>query len=941
MLKKIVGWLSLMSVLLGFAATVAAQSPAVGATPPGCTSCRIQIDNLDKPFKLSGKWLFSRDDLPQNKNVDLDTSGWRLVKAPGPWKGVYDDKKVFPVGWYRGNLEFAPSLVGQEAVLLVNAYMGRVNVYVDGEEIYRRPNNINVERYFSIQAIPVRFKIKEHQAIAIRVDTPLMSGIYQLPFELHKYDKHDTGLVMFQILGGESRMIAAYVIAFFGLFFLLIYSKTRYSLYLVCAASSLLIYPFFAAPGDYFLSIFEPETMLYLHYVGIAACFLFYIFSQFFHKFTPKINWIGGILLGSIGLTIGSMAFHPNVELFQHIRGAYFIGNLFAGFGACYMLIRGVLAKRPGAGILLFGISVFVVTGFNDLLLALGVIQSYSMIFFGVLIATGTMLYVASNTFANTFVENKKLVGDLKVMNDSLEDLVTERTAQLRQKTNDIESMLENMPQGVLTVTAGNIIHPEYSAYLETIFETKEIAGKSLMNIVFSNTHLGADMLSQVEAAIASCIGEDQMNFEFNSHLLVTELDKTMPDGRVKSLELSWSPICNDVVEKLMLCVRDVTEFKRLAGEATAQKRELEIIGEILAVSQEKFQEFIESSYKFVEENDSINRDTHQKDIEAIGLLFRNMHTLKGNARTYGLLHMTNVVHETEQVYDELRKDPDKEWDPESQKEQLAQVRALVDEYAKVNSTTLGRKGPGRRGSVERFLMVDKEQVAESLHLIETTNEESVVALRATLAHVGKTLSLIGTERIDEILAGVMESMPSLARELGKEPPRISIEDHGIVVRNQISGLLKNLFVHLFRNSMDHGLETPAVRLAAGKPPVGQIQLGLALENGQFIFRMCDDGQGLNMARIRQTAIEKDLLTDANASPESVAQLIFEPGFSTADKVTEVSGRGVGMDAVKGFLEREGGDVKIRFLDDNAAQDLRPFEVVINLPAKFAVQSSN
>lgn len=940
MFKKIVRLLAHLLVLFGLVATAAAESQAIGVMPSGCTSCRIQIDNLDKPFKLSGKWLFSRDDLPQNKNVDLDTSAWRLVKAPGPWKGAYDDKKVFPVGWYRGNFEFAPGLVGQEAVLLVNAYMGRVNVYVDGEEIYRRPNNINIERYYSVQAIPVRFKLKEHQVIAIRVDTPLMSGIYQLPFELHKYDKHDTGLVIYQILGGEARTISAYVILFFGLFFLLVYAKTHYGLYLACAISSLLIFPFFAAPGDYLLSIFEPETMLYLHYPGIFAMCFFYVFSQYFHKFTPKTNWIGGLVLGGMGLLIGSMAIHPNLELFQHVRSVYFLGTVIAGMGAVYMLVRGVQHKKPGARILLAGTLCYFVAGVHDMLLALGVISSYALIFFGVLIATLSMLYVASNTFANTFVENKKLAGDLKVMNDSLEDLVTERTAQLRQKTNDIESMLENMPQGVLTVTSGNIIHPEYSAYLETIFETREIAGRNLMDVVFAGTNLGADMLSQVEAAIGSCIGEDQMNFEFNSHLLVTELDKTMPDGRVKSLELSWSPICNDVVEKLMLCVRDVTEFKRLAGEATAQKRELEIIGEILSVSQEKFQEFIESSYKFVDENDAINRDTHQKDIEAIGLLFRNMHTLKGNARTYGLLHMTNVVHETEQVYDELRKDPEQEWDPESQKEQLAQVRALVDEYAKVNSTTLGRKGPGRRGSVERFLMVDKEQVAESLHLIETTNAESVAALRVTLAHVGKTLRLIGTEKIDDILAGVVESMPSLARELGKEPPRISIEDHGIVVRNQISGLLKNLFVHLFRNSMDHGLETPAARLTAGKPPVGQIQLGLALEDGQFVLRMRDDGQGLNMARIRQSGIDKGLLSDANASPESVAQLIFMPGFSTAETVTEVSGRGVGMDAVKGFLQREGGDVKVRFLDDNAVQGFRPFEIVINLPAKFAVQSS-
>ena len=937
---KIQHFLVCLSILLGLPSSVAAEIPPTGATPPGCTSCRIQIDNLDQPVKLKGKWLFSRDDSPQNKDIGLDTSAWRLVKAPGPWKGVYDDKKVFPVGWYRGNFEFNSALVGQEAVLLVNAYMGRVNVFVDGEEIYRRPHDINVERYYSVQAIPVRFKIKEHQVIAIRVETPLMAGIYQLPFELRKYDQHDTGLVMFKILGGEARMIAAYVVLFFGLFFLLIYKRTRYGLYLICALASLLVYPFFAAPGDYFLSIFEPETMLYLHYTGMIALPLFYVFSQYYYKFTPKINWIGGALFAAMALTIGSMAIHPNLELFQHIRSIYFICILISGLAATYMFVRATLNKKPNAGILLLGMICFVLLGINDVLLALGVIASYSMIFFGLLIAVATMLYVASNTFADTFVENKRLVSDLKVMNDSLEDLVVERTAQLRQKTNDIESMLSNMPQGVLTVTAGNIIHPEYSAYLETIFETREIAGRNLMDIVFTDTNQGADLLSQVEAAIASCIGEDQMNFEFNSHLLTTELEKTMPDGRVKSLELNWSPICNDVVEKLMLCVRDVTEFKRLAGEASAQKRELEIIGEILAVSQEKFQEFIESSYKFVDENDSINRATGPKDAETIGLLFRNMHTLKGNARTYGLLHMTNVVHETEQIYDELRKNPDKEWEPASQMEQLAHVRDLVDEYAKVNNTTLGRKGPGRRGDVERFYMVDKNQVAQSQQLIEAVDTTSLESLRTALKRVAKTLSLIGTENIKDILEGVIDSTPSLARELGKEPPKITIDDHGIVVRNQISGLLKNMFVHLFRNSMDHGLETTAVRRAAGKGPVGHIELALALDDEQFILRMRDDGQGLNIARIRQTAIEKGLLTDADASPETVAQLIFMPGFSTADKVTEVSGRGVGMDAVQGFLQREGGNVQIRFLDGNAAMDLRPFEVVITLPGKFAVQST-
>ncbi len=88
------------------------QAPLMAAEDnrPGCDSCRLQIKSLDKPVKLTGKWLFTRDDNPQNKDVVMDTSTWPIIKAPGPWKGAYADKKNFTVGWYRGNFEFDQSL---------------------------------------------------------------------------------------------------------------------------------------------------------------------------------------------------------------------------------------------------------------------------------------------------------------------------------------------------------------------------------------------------------------------------------------------------------------------------------------------------------------------------------------------------------------------------------------------------------------------------------------------------------------------------------------------------------------------------------------------------------------------------------------------------------------------------------------------------------------
>lgn len=908
----------------------------------GCDSCRMQINSLDKPFKMVGTWLFTRDDSPGNKDVNIDTAAWSLVKTPGPWKKVYNDGKYFTIGWYRGVLEFNPSLIGQEAVILVDTYMGRINVYLDGTEIYRRPGNINIDRYYSNQPMPVRFKItKPRHVIAFRVDTVIMTGIYQLPFEMHKYSLNDTSIAWRAFWGGEVRLIGAYVILFFGFFFLLVYWKTKYSLYLVASLGSIIVFPYLAAIGDPLLKLYSPEKLLFIHYSGLCSIFIAYVFSQYFYKFTPKTNWVMGTIYVLSALGILSNVYQLNMHVFHLSRTVNFASNMLLSVVMIYMLYKGIRQKKSGAGILMVGMLVFFVTGNHDALLAFGIINSTQVMFFGMIMWTFSMLYVASNIFANTFVENRQMATELKVMNESLEDLVTERTMQLRQKTNDIQSMLQNMPQGVLTIMENNIIHPEYSAYLETIFETKNIAGKNLMALVFIDTNLGSDILSQVEVATDACISEDKMNFEFNTHLMVTEFDKKMADGRVKSLELSWSPICDEKesIEKIMLCVRDVTELKQLAAEATKQKRELEIIGEILSVNQEKFHEFIDNSRQFISQNESIIKQASAKELEKVSLLFRNMHTIKGNSRTYGLLNLTNMIHETEQGYDELRKNPDAQWKPDTLLTKLNETSALIEEYAKINDVKLGRKGPGRRGRVEKFLLVEKVQISQSLKMLDAVDKTNISALRNAVRDVGNTLKLIGTERIRDILAGILDSMPSLAKELGKEAPIISIEDHDIAIRSQGSGLIKNVFMHVFRNAIDHGLEKPAVRVAQGKTPVGNIRLEVSIADGQLWFKMHDDGRGLPLSRIRQRAIENKLMADGEKrTAEELAHLILLPGFSTAEVVTEVSGRGVGMDAVKAFLKDEGGKLEIRFLGVNATADFRPFEVVISLPEKFAMQ---
>jgi two-component system chemotaxis sensor kinase CheA len=124
--------------------------------------------------------------------------------------------------------------------------------------------------------------------------------------------------------------------------------------------------------------------------------------------------------------------------------------------------------------------------------------------------------------------------------------------------------------------------------------------------------------------------------------------------------------------------------------------------------------------------------------------------------------------------------------------------------------------------------------------------------------------------------------------------------------------LIADPLMHLVRNSLDHGLELPAERIAAGKPALGRLGINAYHEGGAIVIEVSDDGRGLRRDRILAKAIERGLLPEGATPPDAeVWQLIFAPGFSTADQVTDLSGRGVGMDVVKRNIEALRGQIAL------------------------------
>jgi chemotaxis protein histidine kinase CheA len=171
----------------------------------------------------------------------------------------------------------------------------------------------------------------------------------------------------------------------------------------------------------------------------------------------------------------------------------------------------------------------------------------------------------------------------------------------------------------------------------------------------------------------------------------------------------------------------------------------------------------------------------------------------------------------------------------------------------------------------------------------------------------------------------------ALAKDLEKPEPRVILEIPEYEISLATDEAMRNSFLHLLRNAMDHGLEKPYERRLAGKEEAGLIELRMEAKGSFLQLSLHDDGRGLDVLRLKNLQ-----LVDPHAEWKTIAQLIFHEGVSTARTVTSISGRGVGMPAVARFMEEIGGRMEIALLaaepDENGCI---PFQLLINLPRQL------
>lgn len=336
-------------------------------------------------------------------------------------------------------------------------------------------------------------------------------------------------------------------------------------------------------------------------------------------------------------------------------------------------------------------------------------------------------------------------------------------------------------------------------------------------------------------------------------------------------------------------------------------------------------------------------------NLELVNVMFRSAHTLKGMAATMGFSELAELTHRMENLLSPIRRG-ELACTPQTVEllfTCLDALQAMVDacvaqeQHAVPAATAVapqpagGPMQPPERprvsaraaqtirvdpGRLDALLDLVGELAAGKTRLALLAGELRRTELTDTLEQFGHIISELHSAVLQTRMVPietVFNRFPRMIRDLaqarGKQIELMLTGGATELDRAMLDEIGEPL-VHLIRNALDHGIETPAERAAAGKPPAGTLALAAFLEGSHVLIQIRDDGRGIDPERIRRAAVRQGLITQEQAGAltrEQALELIFAAGLSTMEQVTDISGRGVGMDVVRHKLDQLDGEIKV------------------------------
>ncbi|HYX34709.1 MAG TPA: ATP-binding protein [Oligoflexus sp.] len=589
---------------------------------------------------------------------------------------------------------------------------------------------------------------------------------------------------------------------------------------------------------------------------------------------------------------------------------------------ALVVMVRAIRMQMEGAKLALGSALVLVVTIAYDILVSYNVFPQPYIMQYGIDVFVFLQSQVVARRFATAFRTAERLQNELQI--------------EVDRQTQDIRSLMEHVPQVIFLVLDDMTIQPHYSRYLEDILGQKELSGLSVTELLFQGHCITPEQRSIIETIMLSAFGSDLYAWDVNSWQLPRELNFTRGDGQQRILEIDWNAVVSksQEVERLLITIRDVTSMRALQVEKQHRQAELDCLIELLGAELGTLPRFFELANIHLEKSRNKLNSTEATD-QIKRLVFIELHSLKGLARSQGLRRLTSAVHDAEQHYG-----PNEKFQREKLQSDLTELAARLQEYQLIYQQKISREAnSGAELPLEKHHLVLLES---KLHPLQD-NLPLDAPSRELMHAVQDFLSVYLYRSAQHVFDGMLKEVDRLAVDLGKEKPRVSLIGlESLMLRPRTENMVQSSFLHVVRNSLDHGIENAQERLDQGKAPQGHIMLVVREVDGRFEITYEDDGRGVQISRIEKKARDQGLwkLTRPMTVSEAT-EMLFHPGFSTKDTVSEISGRGVGLDAVRMQYRELGGDVIFNLdgVDIENASSL-PFRLWAYLPSHVAARVS-
>lgn len=434
-------------------------------------------------------------------------------------------------------------------------------------------------------------------------------------------------------------------------------------------------------------------------------------------------------------------------------------------------------------------------------------------------------------------------------------------------RTADMRLLLDNVEQGFLTIDKEGVMADERSAIVEKWFGVVQ-GGDRWTDYI---GRVSEETATWFELAWES-LQDGFMPVEVSLDQLPKKLEH---DERHYAFE--YKPLFEgdgEEIDKLLIMIHDITaDVER--EQAEAMQREMMAVVDRILRDRGGFLEF------FQEASDIIDRVVAERD--DVVLTKRRVHTLKGNCALFGLKSISSLCHVLEQQMIE-----------EDRNLTETERRMLRKDWSELSSRLahiIGDRPPA--------FEVDEQEIDELF---------GALVKRTSRRELAEMMVRWKGEPMSKRLPRLAERAQKLAQRLGKGDIIVDVEPGDIRLPRELWAHFWSAFVHVIRNAVDHGIETPEDRLAAGKSEVGTLTLATYVEEKDFVIEVADDGHGINWDAVADKARGKGL--PAESRDDLIAALLSD-GVSTAERVTDTSGRGVGMAAVAAACQEQGGFVSV------------------------------